>query len=213
MSTELEKKFLLDMSQRQIHNNENKITTDADSFSYDEDNNVQNFSETTDCISESSTYEVLDNCSCNIYENDDSYINDIEVFHNSIPIDNSISNFTSSSIDNSTLRANIASWAIEHKIKHSALSDLLQILRRHPYGTKLPTDPRTLLKAPRSTIICAVKPDHYLHIIINISDEHPEYKDIIIKSFPLQKDEDVLKIETQLEEQPNFKDYMVNSHR
>ncbi|KAF2882419.1 hypothetical protein ILUMI_23738 [Ignelater luminosus] len=82
--------------------------------------------ETTDCISESSTNEVLDNCSCNIYENDDSYINDIEVFHNSIPIDNSISNFTSSSIDNSTLRANIASWAIEHKIKHSALSVLLQ---------------------------------------------------------------------------------------
>ncbi|KAF2884666.1 hypothetical protein ILUMI_21501 [Ignelater luminosus] len=48
--------------------------------------------------------------------------------------------------------------------KLPALSDLLQILQRHPYGTKLPTDPRILLKSPQSTIIRAVKSSHYLYI-------------------------------------------------
>lgn len=46
-------------------------------------------------------------------------------------------------------KSNLASWAIQHQISHTALGALLQQLRQHSCFSKLPTDARSLLKTPR----------------------------------------------------------------
>lgn len=58
----------------------------------------------------------------------------------------------------------LAQWSLEFNIPHNALSSLLNVLLKH--GIKVPKDPRTLLKTPRSTgtmDLKAVHPGSYIH--------------------------------------------------
>jgi len=51
-------------------------------------------------------------------------------------------------LDTPDIRNQLAEWAVDNNITHSALSSLLSILKQH--HTNLPTDPRTLLKTPHT---------------------------------------------------------------
>lgn len=61
------------------------------------------------------------------------------------------------------LEQKLITWALEFNIQHNALSSLLCLLNRYT-NQKLPTDARTLLRTPRSTMIRAVANGHYLHL-------------------------------------------------
>ncbi|CAH1170530.1 unnamed protein product [Phaedon cochleariae] len=59
------------------------------------------------------------------------------------------------------LKIQLANWALHHNITHSAISDLLHILK--PMNTFLPIDARTLLKTPRMNKLLRVEPGQYHH--------------------------------------------------
>ncbi|OXA54599.1 hypothetical protein Fcan01_10662 [Folsomia candida] len=59
--------------------------------------------------------------------------------------------------DTSSCTSDLRTWAVKHNITFSALSDLLDILKRRP-GFDLPSDPRTLLRTPRTCAIEKVEP-------------------------------------------------------
>ena len=54
-------------------------------------------------------------------------------------------------VDDVPINTKIAQWYFRHNVSHSALSDLLGILR--PYHPGLPADSRTLLKTPRVYVL------------------------------------------------------------
>ncbi|XP_068989263.1 uncharacterized protein [Neodiprion pinetum] len=62
------------------------------------------------------------------------------------------------------LQSFLAQWAVCNRIPHVAISSLLKKLRQHPCHSHLPSDPRTLLKTPRSTITTDVHPGKYIHL-------------------------------------------------
>lgn len=64
--------------------------------------------------------------------------------------------------DTSSCTSDLRTWAVKHNITFSALSDLLDILKRRP-GFDLPSDPRTLLRTPRTCAIEKVEPGEYVH--------------------------------------------------
>lgn len=54
-------------------------------------------------------------------------------------------------------------WAIQNKITHVALGELLLIQRQIPNLKHLPKDPRTFLQTPRKTLLREVNPGKYYH--------------------------------------------------
>lgn len=52
-------------------------------------------------------------------------------------------------ITSSNLQHNLATWAVEHKITHTALKALLQKLKKYSCFSSLSLDVRSLLKTPR----------------------------------------------------------------
>lgn len=63
----------------------------------------------------------------------------------------------------SSLQDDLAVWAVEHQISHTALSALLLMLRKHSCFSTLSVDARTLLKTPRQQDIRTVVPGTYYH--------------------------------------------------
>lgn len=66
-------------------------------------------------------------------------------------------------ITSSNLQHNLATWAVEHKITHTALRALLQKLKKHSCFSSLSLDARSLLKTPRQQEIRTVVPESYYH--------------------------------------------------
>lgn len=95
---------------------------------------------------------------------DDHFQNSLEDIENLLDV----MNRNDSDIDNDTditetdsLEIKLADWAVQHKITHAALSDLLSILRdEHPF---LPSDPRTLLKTLVSYEVKDIGGGSYYH--------------------------------------------------
>lgn len=56
--------------------------------------------------------------------------------------------FGAANTDND-FKSNLASWAIQHQISHTALTALLQQLRQRCYFSKLSVDARSLLKTTK----------------------------------------------------------------
>ncbi len=66
---------------------------------------------------------------------------------------------------NIDIRRKLQLWGVKHQITHSALSDLLKLLKDHKcFDSLLPLDPRTLLKTPRYTPTRAVGRGTYVHL-------------------------------------------------
>jgi hypothetical protein len=65
--------------------------------------------------------------------------------------------------ENVTVDLELAQWAVQHKIPHCAVSDLLTILRKYEPFNSLPKDSRTLLNTPKSTAVRNVTPGVYTH--------------------------------------------------
>lgn len=63
--------------------------------------------------------------------------------------------------DHIGLNSKLSEWALRHNITHSAITDLLQILK--PNSPTLPTNARTLLHTPRELTIHKVEPGKYYH--------------------------------------------------
>ncbi|EFN66844.1 hypothetical protein EAG_08548, partial [Camponotus floridanus] len=63
----------------------------------------------------------------------------------------------------SNLQHNLAIWAVEHQITHTALKALLQKLKKHSCFSRLSLDARSLLKTPRQQEIRTVVPGSYYH--------------------------------------------------
>lgn len=59
------------------------------------------------------------------------------------------------------IKTQLAQWALSENITHSALGNLLKILK--PHFEQLPLDPRTLLKTPRRTETKIISPGEYHH--------------------------------------------------
>lgn len=97
-------------------------------------------------VEESSDPNKGNDFSCNADEFDEEeYEDDIEKNHN--------------------LRSSLRKWAIEHRITHSALKDLLEIIntRFEKDFEILPQDPRTLLQTPQAVNIMALNDGEYWH--------------------------------------------------
>lgn len=89
--------------------------------------------------------------------------------------DNTISSnngFTSVFSDN--ISSELRKWALEHKLPHTALSDLLKILK--PHFTNLPVDARTLLHTCRDVKTISVHPGQYCHFGIRQCIENLLFK-------------------------------------
>lgn len=96
------------------------------------------------------------------------------------------------------IRRQLQLWGVKHQITHSALSDLLKLLKDHQcFESLLPLDPRTLLKTPRTTPIRTVGKGTYVHFgfqhalysfLLN-TEKYPEYiqVQINIDGLPLSK--------------------------
>lgn len=63
--------------------------------------------------------------------------------------------------DHIELNSNLTQWALKHNITHSAITDLLLILK--PKFPTLPINARTLLNTPRELTIHQVEPGKYYH--------------------------------------------------
>lgn len=63
----------------------------------------------------------------------------------------------------SDFQDNLAVWAVEHQITHTALRALLATLKKHSCFSTLSLDARTLLKTPRQQDIRTVVPGSYYH--------------------------------------------------
>lgn len=96
------------------------------------------------------------------------------------------------------IRRQLQLWGVRHQITHSALSDLLKVLKGHQcFETLLPVDPRTLLKTPRSTQTRSIGQGTYVHLgfqhslnsFFHSSETLPDYikVQINIDGLPLSK--------------------------
>lgn len=71
----------------------------------------------------------------------------------------------------STIAQDLSGWALKHNVSHSAVKDLLAILRKNHPG--LPVDPRTLLNTPQN-LICRKLADggEYFNFGISSGPQH-----------------------------------------
>ena len=94
----------------------------------------------------------------------------------------------SQTISTSSLKVDLRSWAINHNLKHSALSDLLKLLQKWYPSDNYPADARTLLKTPRSIQLTEVCGGSYYyfglrnHIIRIISQGLVYYKGKVLQN-------------------------------
>lgn len=67
--------------------------------------------------------------------------------------------------ENLKFRANLRKWAISHNIRHTALRDLLKIVKKSfdKDSLILPDDPRTLLQTPQTVLITEIAGGKYWH--------------------------------------------------
>ena len=129
------------------------------------DNNAQVVNETP-----STSSDFFSHCSDNESENelfpnisDIEYPSDLESGNSSdLKIQE---NSTTNCDSNNLFKKNLANWAITHNISHSALNDLLNILR--PLSENLPVDARTLLQTARTVNLKPVTPGQYFHFGLN----------------------------------------------
>ncbi|KAB0790665.1 hypothetical protein PPYR_14891 [Photinus pyralis] len=178
MSKELTDKCLLSISTRQINriisnlkkhdtSNSERINVDkqvdinpAGSSNDEPDepfNNEIPFDTRSECFIESGNDETTFPSECKNDDLDD----DVNALNDSF----NMADVLSDSLQRTPSFANdLRLWAIKNKIPHSALSELMKILLKHNIKSdELPSDSRTLLKTPRSTVIRPVKPGNYLH--------------------------------------------------
>ncbi|XP_029155626.1 uncharacterized protein LOC114928541 [Nylanderia fulva] len=66
-------------------------------------------------------------------------------------------------IKNENLKIDLAIWAVQHQISHTALRALLHRLRNHSCFSSLSLDPRSLLQTPRKNEMRVVLPGTYYH--------------------------------------------------
>lgn len=90
-----------------------------------------------------SSEDALSSCYLS-HDSDSSYQSLIEVAHNKI------------NEEGNNLQSDLCVWSIDNNITHSALSNLLVILKKHT-SHNLPSDARTLLKTKRNTAIDIMK--------------------------------------------------------
>lgn len=84
--------------------------------------------------------------------------------------------------DSIDLRIKLQKWGTGHNVTHSAISDLLKILKTHQCFSDLPSEARTLLQTPTTTVIRQVEPGQYCHLglaagiikVLNKSNSCPE---------------------------------------
>lgn len=110
---------------------------------------------------------ICDNVDCVQHKNDNIFFENRQV-----ESDSQQSSFISrdelsdNSFENeneSDFQDNLAIWAVEHRITHTALRALLLILQKHPCFSTFPLDARTILKTPRQGDIRTVVPGLYYH--------------------------------------------------
>lgn len=86
-----------------------------------------------------------------------------------------------SSGNENSFRNKITTWAVAEQITHKSLNKLLQILKTHSCHSDLPSDSRTLLNTPRTTVIKEVYPGYYWHNSLESGIlEFLKYKDHLI---------------------------------
>jgi hypothetical protein len=84
--------------------------------------------------------------------------------------------------DSNNIRANLCEWAVRHKITHSALYDLLQILQKQ--NKDLPIDPRTLLATPKDALVVNITGGSFYYFgvqnaLYNLVNSVPDSSDLI----------------------------------
>lgn len=94
------------------------------------------------------------------YNASDSQQSFVHVFDN----DSSDMLFGIESVADSNFKYDLTTWAVEHKITHTALNALLQTLKKHSCFSALPLDARSLLRTPRhQQELRTVEPGSYYH--------------------------------------------------
>lgn len=154
---------------------ESEIVSDVlhDISSYNIDNNCTK-KLTNDCTVNSATINIDNKMECNEnneifvqYENDalkQSEYNTSDSQQSSVNISyNDSSDVAFETRKDSNLQHDLAIWAIEHQIKHTALEALLHRLKKHSCFSTLSVDARSFLKTPRQYEIRTVVPGLYHH--------------------------------------------------
>lgn len=99
----------------------------------------------------------------------------------SLPSTSNQNNFLSEKNETS-FRTKITTWAVTEQITHKSLNKLLQILKTHSCHSDLPSDCRSLLNTPRTTVIKEVYPGYYWHNSLeNGIQDFLKYKGHLIK--------------------------------
>lgn len=75
-------------------------------------------------------------------------------------------------VTDDNLKNDLAIWAVQHQISHTAVRALLQRLRKHSCFSSLSVDARSLLKTPRKQDIRIVEPGTYYHFGLQKSMLH-----------------------------------------
>lgn len=81
----------------------------------------------------------------------------------SVNISSACVTFENANTTDSDFKTNLAAWAVEYQIAHTALNALLQRLRQHSCFSTLSSDARSLVKTPRRQEIRTVIPGIYYH--------------------------------------------------
>lgn len=120
-------------------------------------------------------------------------------------------------IDRPALDVQLAQWAIKNSISHSAVGNLLSILKL--YHASLPLDPRTFLKTPQTYAIKEMtgpcgQVGYYTHfgIVSGLNDLIQQHHLAIGGRFSLQFNSDGLPLlkSSSMELWPKFKDIVVS---
>lgn len=95
---------------------------------------------------------------------EDRKLNNLPQF-NDISSNESIScvKFQNENCTDGDIQSNLAAWAVECQISHTALKALFHILKQHSCFSTFPIDPRTFLKTPRKQEVRLVAPGIYYH--------------------------------------------------
>lgn len=143
-STSSQAELRSNISSGNLYNQQNSITS--------QDSDTESIRGTTH---ESDTESITDQFDTDLFLND--------ALSNSLNTSSTINAvLTVNQSDKPNIRSQIAGWAVQNNVPGLMLGRILNILK--PYHNTLPSDPRTLLKTPRETILKDVEPGKYYHL-------------------------------------------------
>lgn len=170
--------------EQNIFNNDWNVNIETNSVST---SNIQNVSNSP-CFDNEEQKQLISNCSLQNFVNSPESSN--SNYNSTTNAFKLINNLNESS--NNSICEKLSNWAVQEQIPLKSLTSLLKILKSHNNNdfSSLPSDGRSLLQTPKSTLIRKVHPGFYWHngikqSLIKYLDECHSELDINFNRFDL----------------------------